>query len=149
MRTILIALLSIITGGSLFAQGKLTDEKRKEFDAQKVAFFTRELDLSPSEAAVFWPLYNEMQKKNREIEGKMRKGFHEVKCAKDMQESGYKEAIGKMLALEGDMQEIKKEYYQRMLAVLPASKIWKLEEAERKFHRQLFDKLRREPCPQK
>ena len=149
MKNILIIVVWCLLGGSVFAQGKLTDEKRKEFDAQKVAFFTRELDLSPAEAAVFWPLYNEMQKKNREIEGKMRKGFHEVKDTKGMKEADYKEAIGKMLALEEEMQEIKKEYYQRMLAVLPASKIWKLGEAERKFHRQLFDKLRRESCPQK
>mgnify|MGYP000171632369 CR=1 FL=1 len=85
---VLLLLVVILAAGSMFtvlllwsgvgvwAQDKLTDEKRKEFDAQKVAFFTQELDLSPAEAAVFWPLYNEMQKKNREIEADMRKSFH-------------------------------------------------------------------------
>lgn len=149
MRTLFIALLLIIMGGALSAQEKLTDEKRKEFDAQKVAFFTRELDLSPSEAAVFWPLYNEMQKKSWDVEGEMRKGYRELRDAKNLKESDYKEAIGKLLASEMRLQKLKEEYYQRMLLVLPASKIWKLGEAERKFHRQLFDKLRRESCPQK
>lgn len=35
-------------GFSLFAQsGKLSEDKRKEFEAQKVAFFTQEMDLTP------------------------------------------------------------------------------------------------------
>ena len=82
MKNIILLLLLLAGGGSMaVAQGKLTEEKRKEFEAQKVAFFTRELDLSPSEAAVFWPLYNEMRKKRREIEGQMRKGANEVNKA--------------------------------------------------------------------
>lgn len=149
MKNIIWIVLLLWSGVSAFAQDKLTDEKRKEFDAQKVAFFTQELDLSPAEAAVFWPLYNEMQKKNREIEASMRKGFHEVKEAKGLKEADYKEAIGKMLEYEIQLQEVKKEYYQKMLQVVPASKIWKLSDAERKFHRQLFDKLRRESWPKK
>ena len=140
MKNIILIVLLLWSGVGVWAQDKLTDEKRKEFDAQKVAFFTQELDLSPAEAAVFWPLYNEMQKKNREIEADMRKSFHEVRNAKGLKETDYKEAR---------LHEVKKEYYQKMIQVVPASKIWKLSDAERKFHRQLFDKLRRESCSQK
>ena len=128
MKNIILIVLLLWSGVGVWAQDKLTDEKRKEFDAQKVAFFTQELDLSPAEAAVFWPLYNEMQKKNREIEADMRKSFHEVRNAKGLKET---------------------DYNQKMIQVVPASKIWKLSDAERKFHRQLFDKLRRESCSQK
>ena len=149
MKNIILIVLLLWSGVGVWAQDKLTDEKRKEFDAQKVAFFTQELDLSPAEAAVFWPLYNEMQKKNREIEADMRKSFHEVRNAKGLKETDYKEAIGKMLGYEARLHEVKKEYYQKMIQVVPASKIWKLSDAERKYHRQLFDKLRRESCSQK
>lgn len=142
MKNIILLLLLLAGGGSMaVAQGKLTEEKRKEFEAQKVAFFTRELDLSPSEAAVFWPLYNEMRKKRREIEGQMRKGANEVNKASALAEEKYAEAIGKKLAWEDELQKIKKEYYQRMTGILPASKVWILGEAERKFQRQLFEKL--------
>lgn len=144
-----LSVLILMGGYGAFSQEKLTDEKRKEFDAQKVAFFTQELDLSPSEAAAFWPLYNEMQKKNRVIEGEMRKDFREMKEAKGLKEESYKEAVLNMLERDAKMQGIKKEYYQKMLTVLPASKVWKLGDAERKFHRQLFDKLRREAPPKK
>lgn len=149
MKKIGFVWLMVLAVQCVAAQGKLTEEKRKEFEAQKVAFFTQQLDLSPSEAALFWPLYNEMQKKTRAIEENMRKNVRQVKEAKGMKEADYKEAIGKMLDNESDRHEIKVEYYQKMLGVIPASKIWKLSEAERKFHRQLFEKLRRESAPRK
>lgn len=149
MRNILILIGLVLMGGGVLAQGKLTDEKRKEFEAQKVAFFTQELDLSPVEAASFWPLYNEMQKKIRKVEGDIRKGYNEARETKNLTEKDYETAIRKVLDAEREMIDIKTEYYVAMLKVLPASKLWKLNEAERKFHRQLFDKLRRESCPKK
>lgn len=142
---LVILLLLVQVVGS--AQEKLSEEKRKEFDAQKVAYYTQELDLSPEEAAKFWPLYNEMRKKMREVEGVMRKKSREIKEAKGMTEEAYKKAILEVLGCEQTMQNLKKEYYQKMLQVLPASKLWKLDEAERKFHRQLFERLKREPAP--
>ena len=143
----LLVILLIFLQGAAFAQEKLSEEKRKEFESQKIAFFTQELDLSPEEAVKFWPLYNEMGKKMRETEGEMRKKAREVKDAKNVSEEVYKQAIMDMLACDQKMQAIKKEYYQKMLQVIPASKLWKLSEAERKFHRQLFERLKREPGP--
>lgn len=49
MKNIILIVLLLWSGVGVWAQDKLTDEKRKEFDAQKVAFFTQELDLSPAE----------------------------------------------------------------------------------------------------
>ena len=139
-------------GFSLFAQsGKLSEDKRKEFEAQKVAFFTQEMDLTPEEATKFWPLYNEMQQKIRVENDKIR----DLTCRKDKKEVPEvteQQALKNleiMLSAEQAVRDIKKEYYQKMIQVVPASKIWKLSDAERKFHRQLFDKLRRESCSQK
>lgn len=142
---IILFLLGILLNISVFAQeGKLSEEKRKEFEAQKVAFFTQQLDLTPPEAAVFWPLYNEMQKKIRELEGEMRKRSHVIRETKNLKEEDYKEAVAKMLADGQKAANLKKEYYVRIMQVIPASKVWKLDDAERKFHRQLFDRLRNE-----
>lgn len=71
-------------GFSLFAQsGKLSEDKRKEFEAQKVAFFTQEMELTPEEATKFWPLYNEMQQKMRVENDKIRN----LACRKDKKEA--------------------------------------------------------------
>lgn len=143
MKKILVILLTMIHFVG-FAQEKLSEEKRKEFDSQKIAFFTQELDLSPVEATKFWPLYNEMRKKIREVESSMRKKVLEIKDAKDVKEDVYKQAVMEMLNREQKMQDIKREYFVKMLEVIPASKLWKLDEAERKFHRQLFARLKKE-----
>lgn len=126
------------------AQNKLSEEKRKEFEAQKVAFFTQELDLTPAEAAAFWPLYNEMRKKTEAVDGEMRKKAAFVKDGKNLSEDQYREAVVKMLEAEQKMQQIKDEYFQKMMKAVPPSKVWKLRSAEHKFRRQLFDKLRKE-----
>lgn len=144
MKKLLVILLILVQGVG-FAQEKLSEEKRKEFESQKIAFFTQELDLSPEEAVKFWPLYNEMRKKMRDAEGNMRKKAREIRDAKEVSEEVYKQAIMDMLAYEQKVQGVKKEYYQKMLQVIPASKLWKLDEADRKFHRQLFERLKHTP----
>ena len=54
MKMKILILMVVVWGStlSLCAQGKLSEEKRKEFEAQKVAYFTQTLDLTPEEAAV-------------------------------------------------------------------------------------------------
>lgn len=142
---VVLFLVGLLTSINVFAQeGKLSEEKRKEFEAQKVAFFTQQLELTPTEAAVFWPLYNEMQKSIRSLEWEMRKDYHEIRDAKNLKEENYKQAVTKMLVNEQKMVDLKKNYYAKIMQVIPASKVWKLDEAERKFHRQLFDRLKRE-----
>lgn len=143
---VILFLLGLMLNMAVYAQnGKLSEEKRREFEAQKVAFFTQQLELTPTEAAVFWPLYNEMQKKIREIEFSIKKDVRDVLEAKGLTEKDFQEAVKKMLKKDKMVQNTKEEYYLKLMAVVPASKIWKLNEAERKFHRQLFDKLRKEP----
>ena len=146
----LLLIIGLIWGGiTVSAQGKLNAEKWKEFEAQKIAFFTQELDLSPEDAAVFWPLYNEMQKKIKAVEWEIRSVFKELKEPKNLKEEDYKRAVEKGLAGEIKIGKLKEEYYTRILNVIPASKVWRLRDAERKFHRQLFDKLRRASFPKK
>jgi len=39
----------------------------EQIESMKVAFFTSEMDLSPEEAAKFWPIYNQYSKEQREL----------------------------------------------------------------------------------
>ena len=149
MKSVLLLCMLFVAGSSLFAQGKLTDEKRREFEAQKVAFFTQELDLTPSEAALFWPLYNEMRKKIEQIEGEMRKRNHSLRNNTKPTEEDFRKTVIQNLADQQAVSTTKETYTRKMLEVLPPYKIWRIEFAECKFHRQLFDKLRRESSGRK
>ena len=130
-------------GFSLFAQsGKLSEDKRKEFEAQKVAFFTQEMDLTPEEATKFWPLYNEMQQKIRVENDKIR----DLTCRKDKKEVPEvteQQALKNleiMLSAEQAVRDIKKEYIEKLTKALSAKKVWMMIEAEQKFHHQLWKK---------
>ncbi len=39
----------------------------EEIEAYKIGFLTQKLDLSPQEAKVFWPIYNNWQKEQAEF----------------------------------------------------------------------------------
>ena len=63
--------LAIFAVGA-FAQGPQgprrggDDGWRERVRSEKVAFLTQEIDLTESEAQVFWPIYNEIQKAQRD-----------------------------------------------------------------------------------
>lgn len=146
----LLVVIFLLSGVTLWAQNdKLSEEKRDEFEAQKVAFFTQALDLTPQEAVVFWPLYNEMSKKIREQDMDMRKQAKIMRESKNVTEAEARKYVEGALAAESQMLNIKKQYYQKLLEVIPAKKIAKLDWAERKFHRQLLDKMRKHSQPSK
>lgn len=145
MKRIILIIGIIVWSSSLFAQIKpLSEEKRKEFEAQKVAFFTQEMQLTPEEASKFWPLYNEMQTKIRAEGYKIRNVVGNQKI-KELSEKQAHESIDTILDTETKMQAIKKEYYQRIIQVLSAKKLWLMMKAERDFHHQLWKKLDKYP----
>ena len=143
---LIIGMLSITF--SLFAQGRLSEDRRKEFEAQKVAFFTSEMNLTPEEATKFWPLYNEMQVKIREegekirnLAGRPSTNPAEKGAQNKITEKEAQSKIDTILKAEENIQNIKREYYQKLVKELSARKVWLMMEAERKFHRELWKKL--------
>lgn len=44
------------------AEPDLSDKKQQDIEALKVAFVSRELELTPDEAQKFWPVYNQYSK---------------------------------------------------------------------------------------
>lgn len=146
MKMKILILVAVVLGStvSLRAQGKLSEEKRKEFEAQKVAYFTQALDLTPEEAAVFWPLYNEMMRKIREQDAKLHE-CRETHKTKKLTEEQERQRVMNLLKYEQKMLDIKKEYYQKLLDAVPARKVARLDRTEQKFHKQLLQRMCKEP----
>ena len=61
-------LLFILSINIIQAQEHRSKEER--IQALKVAFITEELDLTPEQSQGFWPLYNELQGKLRQLKKK-------------------------------------------------------------------------------
>ena len=145
--SVLCALMVLSMGA--FAQGPQGPRRgadngwRERVRAEKVAFLTEEIDLTESEAQVFWPIYNEIQKSQRD-------SFEEVKNAYDAMVKGVEEKKGskemeKLVKAYIDAKEknegIETKYLNKLLKVLPAEKVARYYVAEEKFRHQQIGRL--------
>lgn len=136
---ITIAALAIF-GTNVFGQSAgLEVSKRERLESLKVAYLTKELQLTPEEAQQFWPLYNEMTKKMRDIRKEQRGNRMDAKERFDsMSDAELSEAIDKELAYEQEELDLKKEYNAKFKKILPIKKVAKLHAAEKGFRKELL-----------
>lgn len=103
-----------------------------KFKADLEKFITVEACLTPREAAAFFPLYDELNNKQRVLYDKIR----ELRRIKPSDEERCKKAIAEIDQLEIEIKQLQSNYHTRFLAILPASKLFDVIRAENKFHRQ-------------
>ena len=128
-----VLMLMVVLGASAEEQQKFSPEK---FQADLEQYITTEAGLTNEEAAKFFPLYREMQQKQRVVYNKMHELF---KLPHD--EASCKRAIQRRDQLEIELKQIAQTYHNKFLRVLPASKVIGTIIAEDKFHRRAFRKL--------
>ena len=128
------ALLSINSG----AQPKNHQNWQDKMMSEKIAFITSELDLSPGEAQVFWPVYNQIAKEQQASQKAVKEAYIELMKALENENASDKE-IDRLLDKYLEVKEAKKgnskaeaDMYRR---VLPSKKVVKLYVAEEKFRR--------------
>ena len=135
MKKLLIILLFVALNADVQAQPnqKFSPER---YNAELQQFITREAALSPQEAAKFFPLYKEMQQKQRSLFQQM----HRTRSIKPTDEKSCRDNIKKCDDLELQMKELQQLYHNKFLKVLPASKVYDIIKAEDKFHRQMLNR---------
>ena len=125
-----VLMLMVVLGANAEEQQKFSPEK---FQADLEQFITNEAGLTSEEAAKFFPLYREMQQKQRVVYNKMHELF---KLPHD--EASSKHAIQRRDQYEIELKQIAQTYHNKFLRVLPASKVIGTIIAEDKFHRRAF-----------
>ncbi len=128
---------------SINAQEESREERREKYRAEKIAFITDKLELTPSEAQKFWPIYNEMenkkweiQKNRRELESKVRDGEEKLS---DREVIKLTRDFSSNLQQESDLYA---KYNEEFLKVLPPQKVLKLYNAEGEFRMHMIKKYR-------
>ncbi len=129
--------------GTALGQDQSHEARWEKIKAEKVAFITTQLSLTPAEAQKFWPIYNEMeqqrwdaQKARRDLENKVSEAEESlseneiVKLTRDFAGS---------MANEGALMS---GYNEKLLKVLPAKKVLKLYKAENEFRMNMIRKYR-------
>ena len=125
-----VLMFVVVLGASAEEQQKFSPEK---FQADLEQYITTEAGLTNEEAAKFFPLYREMQQKQRVVYNKIHELF---KLPHD--EASCKRAIQRRDQLEIELKQIAQTYHNKFLRVIPASKVIGTIIAEDKFHRRAF-----------
>ncbi|MBP8725688.1 MAG: hypothetical protein KBF37_00405 [Saprospiraceae bacterium] len=141
----LIALTTCIAAGLAQddAPGPPPERERalEKMESMRVAFMTNELDLNSEESARFWPLYNEYSKKRMELRKDLLLSKRENRREK-LSEEESERLVEEQLALQQQELELKKNYYDRFRAILPAQKLARLEPSEKAFNQEVLKRLR-------
>lgn len=141
MRRILI-LMAILVPVLAQAQRPRLQEKKDEIEAQKIAFITREINLTSEEAQKFWPVYNQHQKEKQEIRKARREVIRDHKKIEEMSDAEVQKAMETVLTNKQKELDLEKTYHTRYLTVLPVKKVAGLYKAEEKFKRVLLERLK-------
>lgn len=149
MRTILkhaLFLLLLATASAVSAQDDdmpaIPEDRMQAIKAQKTAFITQRLDLTPAEAEKFWPVYNQYDKELEANRKEMRAMHQAVKNDADLTEAEASATIDKEMAGRQKELDIQKKYAADFKKTIGAVKTVKLARAERDFRKELIKRVR-------
>lgn len=128
---LLMLMVLALTAVSATAQHKGKFDPNK-FKADLHAYIVKEVQLTEAEQARFFPVWDEMMDKQRDIFLTLKQLRHQ----KNMTDVQAKQNILRCDLLESQLKQIERNYHLRMLKVLPATKLFYVFKAERQFRRQ-------------
>lgn len=109
----------------------------EKIEAQRSAYITSKLDMTSEESAKFWPLYNEYSRKRMEL-----KKEYKAQKADNLSEQESRMELDEQIESQEKALALKKSYYEKFKAVLPAAKLAKLESAEQEFRREILRQIK-------
>lgn len=137
-------ILFVFIASSLFSQPN-SCKHQEQIKAQKIAFLTQKLDLSVREAQVFWPIYNEYEKKKDDIFNAQRDIAQKMMKVDNLSEKEMETLTDKYIELEQAEAKLLSDYHLKFKKVLPVKKVMILYTSDRMFKRELLKQLKN--CP--
>ena len=136
MKKVALFVIYILLNFNVLAQNGVKLKERME--AQRAAFITQRLNLTPEEAQQFWPIYNQLTEKLQQIRNADK---DEKKPLDEVTDTEAEKIIATGFDKESRELELKKEYFQRLKKVISIKKIAKLYRVEREFKGELVKRL--------
>lgn len=140
----------MVAQGIAFAQPNRKpniESKKEKIEQLKIAFITSELELTTEQAEKFWPVYNEMADKLKDERKARKEKSTELKNGLEtLSEADIKKKTNEILDSEIKEVEIKKDYNDKIAAIIGYKKATKLLSLEQRFKRELLNKLNERPA---
>ena len=128
----LVVLLAIVAFPGISQEFPRSSQER--FNAQRIAFFTERLQLTPEEAEKFWPLYNEYQDEKSKIIEKRRELTRNLLDNQGTLSDDKVEELGdEYVATVLEEAELLMTYHARFKEVLPPRKVPRVYHTETQF----------------
>lgn len=141
----ILPLIILLLSFTAFGQNERLKEKRDQIKAMKVAFLTTELNLTPEEAAKFWPVYNAYDDKQFELRHQKMKTYAKKLNDGSLDNMSEKEALVFLNQIENtddEQYQSRRKYNQALRGILIPTKILKLRKSEIDFDRKLLQQYR-------
>ncbi len=139
---IIIACLffAALTSGVTTAQ---KPSRMEQLNAQRVAFITEKLQLTPEEAQVFWPVYNEYRNKKNALEQEKIKLLRDYAAHREtLTDQETEDIADKYVRIGKKEADLMIQYHEKIKKVLPIKKVMMLYRVERQFQAFLLKQLR-------
>lgn len=116
--------------------------RMKKIETMKVGFFTNHLNLTPEEAKVFWPVYNQKQNELRELQKSKFKTMQKAKVNfNTLSDAELTKMVDDLMDYKEKELQIEKKYHKEFKKALPIRKVALLYHAENKFKKILLNQI--------
>jgi hypothetical protein len=143
INTLTICMMVLIGAGTAQAQQKTDDGWKGRVMSEKIAFLTMELNITPEEAQVFWPVYNKVEKEIDQARHDVIRSYKNLAEAIDAGKSSKEIStlLENYLQAKVTQDKLDNASAETYKGILPVEKVAKLFVAEEKFRRQYINKL--------
>ena len=144
IKNILLTITAILIASAVSAQpGQRGRRGYEQVEAEKIAYFTRILELSREEAREFWPLYDDFEEQQEKLIVERRslaRSFSENHESMDEDEA---ERTGdSYINLQVKETELAREFHEKFKNVLTPKKVMLFYQAENEFRMHLLRRIR-------
>lgn len=141
-----IALLCFTLIISVFAS-TATAQVRKmnmaDYEKRKMEYIKKEAGLTDAEANRYFPLYNDLSKRKLELHLQHRNKVEKMKQSnKNMSNEEYRQLLENDVDVKLKEAELDKQYSEKLEKILSPEKLYRAQQAERKFMQQEVMKFR-------
>lgn len=134
----IVAVLALFSLARTAAFAHQEGDWQEKMRAERVAFLTTAMELTPAEAEKFWPVYNTMEAERRASFGKVMRAYKALSdgVASGKTDKELEVLVNDYTTANKNSHSIEAKYTPQLIKILSVSKVAKLFVAEEEFRRQ-------------
>jgi hypothetical protein len=141
MNKFLLILTALLSCNVLFSQD--ISGRNDAIQTMKVAFITKKLNLTTSEAQSFWPVYNQYENELEKIRIEHKKTMREIKDDfSSLSDAEIEKFVDAQIAFRQKEIDVLKKHHPEFKKTLPVKKVALLYRAEEDFKRHLIKQIK-------